>query len=120
MKNFPRMYIISSNVLPKGKAAAQSCHALAAHQQTHPEKFETWDNYYLVCLRGNPKEIVDKVFFMALDESKKSNPDRFSLPSMGQYNEPDMDNALTAVAVLALNEKQLEICDQLFKDLPLL
>src|SRR6266567_2494613 len=107
MKNFPRMYIVSSSVLPKGKAAAQSCHALAAYQQTHPEKWEDWDNYYLVCLRGKPEEIWEQVFLECIEESKKPNPDKFALPSIASYNEPDMDNQMTAVAVLALNEKQV-------------
>jgi len=114
------MYIVSSSQLNKGKAAAQSCHALAAYQIIHPAKFDEWCNYYLVCLRGNPKEIFDKIFNMLMDEISKTNPDKFSLPSISQYNEPAMDNALTAVAVLALNEKQVAVCDSLFKDLPLL
>ena len=120
MKNLPRLYIVVDNTLNKGKATAQSCHAVAEFAIIHHDKFEQWDNEFIVCLRGNPETVYNKIFGLVLAESKKENPDRFALPSISDYHEPDMADKMTAVAVLALNEKQLEVCESLFKDLPLI
>lgn len=120
MKNLPRLYIVVDNTLNKGKATAQSCHAVAEYAITHPDKFQMWDNEFIVCLRGNPETIYNKIFEKVMLEAKKPDPDRLALPSIADYHEPDMEDKMTAVAVLALHEKQLAVCEELFKDLPLI
>lgn len=119
MKNFPRMYILSNKTLNKGKAVAQSCHGLAAFQAKHPNEFDEWDNYYIVCLRADLESVYERFVMKALEESKKDKPDMFAIPKAAEYREPDMGDTLTAMAFCALNEKQLTLCEELFNNLPL-
>jgi peptidyl-tRNA hydrolase len=120
MKNLPRLYVVVSNKLNKGKATAQSCHAVAEFAIVHHDKFAQWDNHTIVCLRGNPKDVYETIFGLVMDETKELNPNKFVIPSIAAYHESDMENEMTAVAVLALNEEQLSVCEKLFNDLPLI
>lgn len=107
MKNFPRMYVVSSNKLNKGKAVAQSCHAIAAFQMEHPEAFKQWNNYYIVCIKGDLEAVAQKYEELGIK------------PNCSEYREPDMDNQVTARTFLALNTQELLSCESLCKDLPL-
>lgn len=119
MKNFPRMYVVTSNQLNKGKACAQACHGLAAFQEKHPSEFDEWSNYYIVCLKGNLDQVYEKYVVKVLDETKKDKVEHRAWPKAAEYREPDMDNTVTCMVFCALNEQQLAVCEEMFKDLPL-
>lgn len=118
--SWPRLYVISSSGLNKGKGAAQSAHAVAQFGIMHREAFEEWGNSTIVLVRGDVTECVRKVhdYGMSVQTGNKRVGDL--VPLMALNHEPDMDDALTAIAVLALNETQYNTCKELFKDLPLL
>ncbi len=115
--NLPRLYVISSHLLNKGAAAAQSAHAVAEFAIKEPLSFQKWNNNYIVLLKGDVKELG---LSMLANSGHWVDDKEVELPLSTCYHEPDRNNEVTAWAVLATNEKELEFCERMFKDLPLL
>lgn len=79
-----RLYIIVDEDLPIGYQAVQSGHATAQWLLTNPN--QTWNNSYLIFLKGNLSKLMLKLDMRDEDYVK--------------FNEPDLDNATTAIAKL--------------------
>ncbi len=115
--NLPRLYVISSHKLNKGYAAGQSAHAVAEFALKESFFFQKWNNNYIVLLRGDVSELG---LSMLANSGHWVDDLAVELPISICYREPDKQNEVTAWAVLATNEKELEFCERMFKDLPLL
>lgn len=86
-----KLYVITRNDLNYGQQASQLCHALRQFNNDHPEIDRAWfENSNYICLLAVESEddlikLISKLEQLNLKYSK--------------FNEPDYNNALTAICV---------------------
>lgn len=78
-----RLYVLISKDLPSVYGCVQGGHAVAQYLLEHPK--QQWNNQYLIYLRADVNAWKKKLDKYCID---------YSL-----FREPDLDNALTAIAV---------------------
>ena len=78
-----RLYVLISKDLEPVYACVQGGHAVAQYLLEHPK--QDWNNQYLIYLYANVDNWKRKLDMFGLDYSS--------------FREPDLDNALTALAV---------------------
>ena len=84
LENTPkRLYVLISNKLSPVYGCVQGGHAVAQYLLEHPK--QDWNNQYLIYLYANVNVWKRKLDMFGLDYSS--------------FREPDLDNALTALAV---------------------
>ena len=89
----PRMYVIIRGDLHPTYAMVQGAHALTAFIMKHPNQTKEWNNEYLIFLKVfNYKELIS---FKEDILTKSENV----LVRWSVFNEPDLDNQMTAIAL---------------------
>lgn len=83
LKNMERLHIIVDHQLPEVYSCVQGAHATA---QYILENDDSWKNDYLIFLKGDVEKVINKL------ESRNVKYTAF--------REPDLNNQLTAIAVL--------------------
>jgi len=92
-----KLFIITDNELSDSQKAVQSAHCATQFQKEHPDA--PWTNGTLVLLCPDPN-------YKHWDHPEESRLEVFFARNAGRYNyvtqweEPDMDNKLTSVAIL--------------------
>ena len=79
-----RLYVITSNELAPVYACVQGAHAVAQYLLDSPDS--EWKNDYLIFLKGDLEKVQAKLEYNNVSYTK--------------FHEPDLNNKLTAVAVL--------------------
>ena len=90
-----RLYILIDKSLTPVYGCVQGGHAVAQWLLNHPK--QTWNNNYLIYLQASVEEWKNKLNYLGIDYT--------------QFNEPDLGNRTTSLAVLGN--------DKLFKKLKL-
>lgn len=90
-----RLYILIDKSLTPVYGCVQGGHAVAQWLLNHPK--QTWNNNYLIYLQASVEEWKNKLNYLGIDYT--------------QFNEPDLGNRTTSIAVLGN--------DKLFKKLEL-
>lgn len=90
-----RLYVLIDKSLTPVYGCVQGGHAVAQWLLNHPK--QTWNNNYLIYLQASIEEWKNKLNFLGIDYT--------------QFNEPDLGNRTTSLAVLGN--------DKLFKKLEL-
>lgn len=90
-----RLYVLISNKLDSIYGCVQGGHAVAQWLLDHPK--QTWNNNYLIYLQASVEDWKNKLNYLGIDYT--------------QFNEPDLGNRTTSLAVLGN--------DKLFKKLEL-
>lgn len=86
-----KLYVLVRDDLPsKSYKAVQAGHAVAKFAIEHKREFEVWNNNYLIYLKV-PSEDKLKEIVKHLKEDEYKH--------ISAFQEPDMNNATTAVAV---------------------
>lgn len=83
MKRKNKLYVLVDRSLRPVYGCVQGGHAVAQWLLDHPK--QTWDNNYLIYLKADVNKWKTKLSIMGLDYS--------------EFNEPDLDNKTTALAV---------------------
>lgn len=83
-----RLHIVIDDTLDPIYGCVQGAHATAQFMLDNPD--QQWNNNYLIFLKSDMNKIINKLEMRGIDYT--------------QFNEPDLDNKLTAIAVLG-NEK---------------
>lgn len=91
-----RLYVLIDKSLTPVYGCVQGGHAVAQWLLTHPK--QTWNNNYLIYLQASIEEWKNKLNYLGIDYT--------------QFNEPDLGNRTTSLAVLGN--------DKLFKKLELM
>ena len=91
-----KLYIICDAALTEAQKAVQSAHAVADFQKEYP--FAPWTNGTLVLLQHNAD--VYTYTKTTFPEITKHNFNKYGWNYHTEWREPDMDNAITAIAVL--------------------
>ena len=86
-----KLYIITRSDLPAGARAAQACHAMRQWSADQPEEDRTWfeDSNTLVLLEAPDEPALEALLGRARDKD---------VPH-AVFREPDLQDALTAVAI---------------------
>jgi peptidyl-tRNA hydrolase len=86
-----KLYIVTRSNLPAGARAAQSCHALRAFSEKHPEIDRLWykTSNNLVVLEAPDEQSLYALHLRARTQG---------IPH-AVFREPDFDNAITALAL---------------------
>ena len=95
-ENTQRLYVLIDKALDSVYGCVQGGHAVAQWLLNHPN--QKWNNSYLIYLSAEIEHWKDKLRFLDIDFT--------------QFNEPDLDNKTTALAVFGN--------DKLFKKLKLI
>ena len=95
-ENTQRLYVLIDKALDSVYGCVQGGHAVAQWLLNHPN--QKWNNNYLIYLSAKIEYWKDKLRFLDIDFT--------------QFNEPDLDNRTTALAVFGN--------DKLFKKLKLI
>ena len=90
-----RLYVLIDKSLTPVYGCVQGGHAVAQWLLNHPK--QTWNNSYLIYLQASVEEWKNKLNYLGIDYT--------------QFNEPDLGNRTTSLAVLGN--------DKLFKKLKL-
>jgi hypothetical protein len=90
-----RLYVLIDKSLTPVYGCVQGGHAVAQWLLNHPK--QTWNNNYLIYLQASVEEWKNKLNYLGIDYT--------------QFNEPDLGNRTTSLAVLGN--------DKLFKKLEL-
>ena len=90
-----RLYVLIDKSLTPVYGCVQGGHAVAQWLLNHPT--QTWNNNYLIYLQASIEEWKNKLNYLGIDYT--------------QFNEPDLGNRTTSLAVLGN--------DKLFKKLEL-
>ena len=90
-----RLYVLIDKSLTPVYGCVQGGHAVAQWLLNHPK--QTWNNNYLIYLQASVEEWKNKLNYLGIDYT--------------QFNEPDLGNRTTSLAVLGN--------DKLFKKLKL-
>ena len=90
-----RLYVLIDKSLTPVYGCVQGGHAVAQWLLTHPK--QPWNNNYLIYLQASIEEWKNKLNYLGIDYT--------------QFNEPDLGNRTTSLAVLGN--------DKLFKKLEL-
>jgi len=90
-----RLYVLIDKSLTPVYGCVQGGHAVAQWLLNHPK--QTWNNNYLIYLQASIEEWKNKLNYLGIDYT--------------QFNEPDLGNRTTSLAVLGN--------DKLFKKLEL-
>ena len=90
-----RLYVLIDKSLTPVYGCVQGGHAVAQWLLNHPK--QTWNNNYLIYLQASVEEWKNKLNYLGIDYT--------------QFNEPDLGNRTTSLAVL--------VNDKLFKKLEL-
>ena len=91
-----RLYVLIDKSLDSVYGCVQGGHAVAQWLLNHPK--QTWNNNYLIYLQASVEEWKNKLNYLGIDYT--------------QFNEPDLGNRTTSLAVLGN--------DKLFKKLELM
>jgi hypothetical protein len=91
-----RLYVLIDKSLTPVYGCVQGGHAVAQWLLNHPK--QTWNNNYLIYLQASVEEWKNKLNYLGIDYT--------------QFNEPDLGNRTTSLAVLGN--------DKLFKKLELM
>ncbi len=91
-----RLYVLIDKSLTPVYGCVQGGHAVAQWLLNHPK--QTWNNNYLIYLQASIEEWKNKLNYLGIDYT--------------QFNEPDLGNRTTSLAVLGN--------DKLFKKLELM
>jgi hypothetical protein len=91
-----RLYVLIDKSLAPVYGCVQGGHAVAQWLLNHPK--QTWNNNYLIYLQASVEEWKNKLNYLGIDYT--------------QFNEPDLGNRTTSLAVLGN--------DKLFKKLELM
>lgn len=91
-----RLYVLIDKSLTPVYGCVQGGHAVAQWLLNHPK--QTWNNNYLIYLQASIEEWKNKLNYLGIDYT--------------QFNEPDLGNRTTSLAVLGN--------DKLFKKLELI
>ena len=90
-----KLYVLIDKSLTPVYGCVQGGHAVAQWLLNHPK--QTWNNNYLIYLQASVEEWKNKLNYLGIDYT--------------QFNEPDLGNRTTSLAVLGN--------DKLFKKLKL-
>jgi hypothetical protein len=90
-----RLYVLIDKSLTPVYGCVQGGHAVAQWLLNHPK--QTWNNNYLIYLQASVEDWKNKLNYLGIDYT--------------QFNEPDLGNRTTSLAVLGN--------DKLFKKLEL-
>jgi hypothetical protein len=87
-----KLYVIVRADLPPGLQLAQSCHALRQFAAEHPTLDKEWfeDSNNLVCLQVPNQGALEALALSMQHDGFKG---------FSRFTEPDLDHALTAIAV---------------------
>lgn len=104
MKPQDKLFLITRQDLSPGYQAVQSCHALRQFTAEHPEKDLEWftTSNYLALLSVKNEHELRKLFIDAKESGLKCSG----------FEEPDVDNELTAIAIEP-GERSRELCKKL-------
>jgi hypothetical protein len=91
-----RLYVLIDKSLTPVYGCVQGGHAVAQWLLNHPK--QTWNNNYLIYLQASVEDWKNKLNYLGIDYT--------------QFNEPDLGNRTTSLAVLGN--------DKLFKKLELM
>jgi len=91
-----RLYVLIDKSLTPVYGCVQGGHAVAQWLLNHPK--QTWNNNYLIYLQASIEDWKNKLNYLGIDYT--------------QFNEPDLGNRTTSLAVLGN--------DKLFKKLELM
>lgn len=91
-----RLYVLIDKSLTPVYGCVQGGHAVAQWLLNHPK--QTWNNNYLIYLQASIEDWKNKLNYLGIDYT--------------QFNEPDLGNRTTSLAVLGN--------DKLFKKLKLI
>lgn len=91
-----RLYVLIDKSLTPIYGCVQGGHAVAQWLLNHPK--QTWNNNYLIYLQASVEDWKNKLNYLGIDYT--------------QFNEPDLGNRTTSLAVLGN--------DKLFKKLELM
>jgi hypothetical protein len=91
-----KLYVLCDATLSEAQKAVQSAHAVADFQKEYP--FAPWTNGTLVLLQHNANRYSYTTTTFA--ETIKHNFNKYSWNYQIDWREPDLDNAITAVAFL--------------------
>jgi hypothetical protein len=91
-----RLYVLIDKSLTPVYGCVQGGHAVAQWLLNHPK--QTWNNNYLIYLQASIEDWKNKLNYLGIDYT--------------QFNEPDLGNRTTSLAVLGN--------DKLFKKLKLM
>jgi len=89
------MYVIVRNDIPKSYQAVQGGHAVAQFMLKHYDATDDWNNQRLIYVNVRDERALRKMIY----KLRKHGLDYAS------FNEPDINDEMTAVAVV-VNEKQ--------------
>ena len=105
-----KLYVLCDATLTEAQKAVQSAHAVADFQKEYP--FAPWTNGTLVLLQHNANRYSYTT--TTFDETIKHNFNKYSWDYQIDWREPDMGNAITAVAFLD-DFKTLDLFDSRVK-----
>lgn len=97
-----KLYILVRGDLPEGLQIPQSCHALRAFIEDHPEEDREWFGGSNNIVVLNPGDEEDLLRYLARAEARGLKT--------ALFREPDLDDQATAIAIYGLDAHRLVSC----------